>query len=114
MAAPTAGLRWPSAATPKPPDRSRYSRPSASTTRHPSASAQITARDPPGDGARPLTREKRYASSWPQEPRDSERGCVGGDRGRRLATLCSRPEGRATLPGGSRSKALERVERDVA
>src|ERR671937_332488 len=116
MAAATAGLRWPSAATPKPPERSRYSPPSASTTRQPSASAQSTAREPRGDGSRPLTREKRYASasSQTQEARHSERECVLGDRGHRLATLCSRPEGGATLPGGSRLKALERVERDVA
>ena len=38
------GFRWPSAATPKPAVRSRYSRPSASTTRQPSADRQIKPR----------------------------------------------------------------------
>src|SRR5205807_1162572 len=43
IASITRGLRWPSAATPKPAERSMYSRPLSSQTRHPSARAQITA-----------------------------------------------------------------------
>ena len=41
IAAAIFGLRCPSAATPKPPVKSMYSRPSASQTRQPSALAQI-------------------------------------------------------------------------
>src|SRR5919197_296576 len=61
------GFRWPRAATPKPPERSRYSRPSASTTRQPSASAQVTAGRP---GLRPLA---------PVPPRHQTPQRVGGD-----------------------------------
>src|SRR5687768_1121750 len=60
--------------------------------------------DPAGDIATVLAREKRYASalSYTQEPRHSERGCVVGDRGRRTAMLCSRPEPWWMLSAGSR------------
>src|SRR5919106_525599 len=110
-AAATSGLRCPSAATPKPAERSMYSRPSVSRTRQPSASAQITADDPPGRVAGARTREKR-ARRGRREP-----ACLEwhvGDRGRHLASLCSRSELRRTRPGGSSPKAFQRVEGDVA
>src|SRR3954454_22501799 len=60
------GFRCPSAATPKPPERSRYSRPPASQTRHPSARAQII--------ETPLR-----AVAPGQEPADRVAGDVAGD-----------------------------------
>src|ERR671935_2512052 len=90
------GLRWPSAATPKPPERSMYSRPCSSQTRQPSARAHSTSA--PSSNTRLLLARDHTA----REPTLALAKAAQPCRGRvRPLAWCSRPRSGAALLEGA-------------